>query len=414
VNGAALTICGSGNGGHALAVAASENLASGAIDWLVRSEDRADLLRRGVFGPGLHSTGVISHSAHRLRTISADPAEVIPNAEMVVIVVPAYAHAGVLQRIAPYVTEGTALGCLPTRGGFEFEAAGIVANAGGTPSDVFGLQTLPWSTRVATPGEVVHIGAQKAEVVVAALPTDGTAKIAERLSQILGTEVVATQGFLGLTLGNPGQFIHAGLMYGHFHSWRGDEYDEASIPMLYAQASDAMGRVVEQLSNEAIAVAHAIDESSAGLLDMAAVQPIHAWLKAAYSRVTGDTSTVASCFRTGPIQARKAPMLEVAPGRFLPNFHYRYLSEDVPFGLVATRALAELANVDTPMIDEVIGWAQSAMTRVYLVGGRVAGPDAKALPIPQNHGISTLSELIRWYSDHGAAVSEPLAASRTS
>jgi hypothetical protein len=37
-------------------------------------------------------------------------------------------------------------------------------------------------------------------------------------------------------------------------------------------------------------------------------------------------------------------MLEVRPGKFVPNFGYGYLSEDVPFGLVATRALAEIAG----------------------------------------------------------------------
>ena len=26
-------------------------------------------------------------------------------------------------------------------------------------------------------------------------------------------------------------------------------------------------------------------------------------------------------------------MVEVTPGNFVPNFHYRYLSEDIPYGL---------------------------------------------------------------------------------
>ena len=41
-----LAICGGGNGGHALAVVASQNF-DGDIDWLVGSEEKADLLRRG-------------------------------------------------------------------------------------------------------------------------------------------------------------------------------------------------------------------------------------------------------------------------------------------------------------------------------------------------------------------------------
>jgi hypothetical protein len=204
-------------------------------------------------------------------------------------------------------------------------------------------------------------------------------------------------------------------MYGHFRSWRGEEYDETKIPLLYAQATDEMGDLVERLSNEAIAVARELEAQSGSALNLrGAVLPIHEWLQRTYGNVTEDTSTVATCFRTGPIQARRAPVIEVGSGKFVPNFQYRYLSEDVPFGLVPTRALAELANVRTPAIDEVIDWAQGALGKVYLVGGRLRGRDAGELPIPQNYGVSGLFNLIRWYeglsvgSTHHSEESRPL------
>jgi hypothetical protein len=406
-----LAICGGGNGGHALAVVASQNF-DGDIDWLVGSEEKADLLRRGMSVDGLQSTGVIRGSAHRLRTISADPAQVIPNADIVMIVVPAFVHAMVLRRIAPHVSEATTVGCLPTRGGFEFEATRLLSKDGGTRKRLFGLQTLPWSTRVVTPGRVVNIGAAKAEVVLAALPAGDGAGIAARLSEIIGTQVVPAEGFLNLTLGNPGQFIHPGLMYGHFRSWRGEEYDQDGIPMFYADATDEIGEIVEGLSDDAIAVARTIEVGSGDAVNLQEVIPVHEWLQSSYGHVTGDTNTVATCFRTGPIRARKAPMNEVRPGRFAPNFEYRYLSEDVPYGLVITRALADIVNVRTPTIDEVVRWAQSAMQKIYLVGEELEGRDVRDLPIPQHHGVSALSDLIEWYRNETSEASHPRALSR--
>jgi NAD/NADP octopine/nopaline dehydrogenase, alpha-helical domain len=400
-----LAICGGGNGGHALAVVASQNF-DGDIDWLVGSEEKADLLRRGMSADGLHSTGVIRGNAHRLRTISADPAQVIPNADIVMIVVPAFVHAMVLRRIAPHVSQATTVGCLPTRGGFEFEATRLIPRYGGTCQRIFGLQTLPWSTRVVTPGRVVNIGAAKAEVVLAALPAGDGAGIAARLSEIIGTQVVPAEGFLNLTLGNPGQFIHPGLMYGHFRSWRGEEYEQDGIPMFYADATDEIGEVVEGLSDDAIEV------RSGNAVNLQEVIPVHEWLRSSYGHVTGDTNTVATCLRTGPIRARKAPMNEVRPGRFAPNFGYRYLSEDVPYGLVITRALADIANVRTPTIDEVVRWAQSAMQKIYLVGEELEGRDVRDLPIPQHYGVSALSDLIEWYRNETSEASHPRALSR--
>jgi NAD/NADP octopine/nopaline dehydrogenase, alpha-helical domain/NAD-dependent glycerol-3-phosphate dehydrogenase N-terminus len=399
-----LVICGSGNAGHALAVVSSQNF-DGVVDWLVGSEEKADLLRRSASADGLQSTGVIKARADKLRTISSDPSQVIPDADIVLILVPAFAHAAVLDRIKPYVGETAAIGCLPTRGGFEFEASQFFPDVyAGRRGRIFGLQTLPWSTRVVSPGEVVHFGAVKAKVVLAALRASDGPELAGQLSKILGTQIVATAGFLNLTLGNPGQFVHPGLMYGHFRFWQGEEYDEDNIPMFYADVTEEMGTLVEQLSSDAIAVARALEVQSRGSFDLRGVVPVHEWLRSSYSHVTADQTTVATCFRTGPIQARKAPMTEISPRRFVPNFHYRYLSEDVPYGLVVTRALAEIANVATPAIDEVIYWAQSKMQKVYLAHGKVQGPNARDLPIPRNYGVSTLSDLIGWYN--GDAIDE--------
>jgi opine dehydrogenase len=94
-------------------------------------------------------------------------------------------------------------------------------------------------------------------------------------------------------------------------------------------------------------------------------------------------------------------MVESSPVKFVPSFGYRYLSEDIPFGLVPTRALAEIAAVQTPAIDDVITWAQSVLQKTYLAGDRLRGADVRRLPIPQNYGVFTLSDLVDWQSDRG-------------
>ena len=83
--------------------------------------------------------------------------------------------------------------------------------------------------------------------MLAALPTSRAAAIAERLEGMLGTHVNPTDSFLGLTLGNPGQFIHPALMYGHFRSWRGEEYDEHAIPLLRTACRD-MSKITKTIA----------------------------------------------------------------------------------------------------------------------------------------------------------------------
>jgi hypothetical protein len=394
-----LAICGGGNAGHALAVAASRRLEHDIV-WLVRSDEKAQLLRDGVFGAGLHSTGAIEGRADRVRAISSEAAEIIPSADIVILAVPAYAHAPILRRIAPHLKGDALIGAVPTRGGFEFEVSHLVP--GIEPNGeriVFGLQTLPWSTRVQEPGRRVNFGAVKAKVLMATRPAKHACRIGSMLTGLLGTEIAPTDSFLNMTLGNPGQIVHPGLMYGLFHSWNGKRYTEATIPRLYADATDEIGAFVERLSADAVAVAQEVESKSEGALDLSGVLPVLEWLRISYPTQTADISTVATCFRTGPIQARKAPTVEVAPDSFVPNFQYRYLSEDVPYGLAVTKAIAQLARVRTPAIDAVLRWAR----------GHGVGAGVQSLPIPQNYGIRGLQDLIEVYLDESTG--SPLVAS---
>lgn len=394
-----LAICGGGNAGHALAVVASQNF-DGDITWLASTPEKAELLRRGVFSQdGLQSTGVITGYASRIKTISCDPADVIPQADIVIIAVPAFAHAPMLRQIAPHLKRRVMLGALPSRSGFEFEATALVPGVEpGGGRVLFGLQTLPWSTRVQEPGKTVNFGALKAQVLMATMPSRHAVDAAPILSQILGTQIIPTGNFLNMTLGNPGQVIHPGLMYGLFGSWRGAHYAEDAIPKFYAHASDETGAFVEQLSADITAVARKIETQSAGALDLTGVLSIHKWLRISYPTQTADMSTAARCFRTGPLQARKAPMVEVAAGMYAPNFAYRYLSEDIPFGLVVSKAIAQIADIGTPAIDTVLRWAQRKLEKRLLRNGRLTAAEIQHLPVPQNYGIATLPDLIEWYA----------------
>jgi predicted dinucleotide-binding enzyme len=394
-----LAICGGGNAGHALTVVASQNF-DGDVRWLVRTPEKAAALQATVAAEGLRSPGVIKGSADRLNRISADPADVIPDADIVIVAVPAFAHVPVLTQIVPYLKETALVGCLPTRGGFEFDARRLIPGVAPNGSRVvFGLQTLPWSTRVARQGAVVNFGAVKARVMMASTPGERASEIASMLTALLGLEVVPTAGFLNMTLGNPGQFIHPGLMFSLFRSWAGEEYDQDGIPRFYADVTDGTGEFVQELSEEAVAVACEIEQLSGGRLDLSGVQSVHDWLRMSYPTQTADPSTVGSCFRTGPLQVREAPMRKTARGTFVPNFDYRYLTEDVPYGLVVTRSLAQIVGVETPAIDAVVRWTQAMTESLYLANGHVRASDVRHLPVPQSCGIDNAARLLEWYTE---------------
>jgi opine dehydrogenase len=393
-----VAICGAGNAGHALAVAASENTDCGIV-WLTGSEEKAAALRAGVFSrDGLTSTGAIVGRASNVTAISSNAAEIIPDADLVVIAVPAFGHASVMRRIAPYLKPSAVVGATPARGGFEFEATAMLC-AAGQRRTIFGLQTLPWSTRVQQTAKTCNFGAIKAQVLMAALPQEASDSVALVLSQIFGTKIVPTTNFLNMTLGNPGQVIHPGLMYTLF-SGKGscERFGADAIPYFYRNTTDQAGAFIEQLSADVCAVARAIERDCNGALDLCGVWPVLEWLRHTYPTQTQDTLTAATCFRTGPFRERKVPAKPLDAGMFAPDFQYRYMTEDVPFGLVVTKGFAQLAGVGTPAIDAVLRWAQRKLHASYIRNAELDMAGVYALPVPQNYGFESLDALVRWYA----------------
>ena len=97
-------------------------------------------------------------------------------------------------------------------------------------------------------------------------------------------------------------------------------------------------------------------------------------------------------------------MAEVAPGEFVPDFQYRYISEDMPYGLAIAKSIGQMADVATPTLDAVIDWSQNKLGKRYLVNGKLTGEDMHELRIPQNYGIKNLDGLLAFYLQWGVTM----------
>lgn len=87
------------------------------------------------------------------------------------------------------------------------------------------------------------------------------------------------------------------------------------------------------------------------------------------------------------------PMKEENPGKYVPDYTYRYIREDVPMGIVPIKGIAELAGVSTPYLDEVITWCQGKLNKEFLVGNKLTGKDLKDIRAPQKYGYNKLEDL---------------------
>ena len=125
------------------------------------------------------------------------------------------------------------------------------------------------------------------------------------------------------------------------------------------------------------------------------VQHIRDWYADVYD--SSDKSSVHSILRTNPAYAGLThPMKKTACGQWEPDFEYRYLTEDIPFGLCVIKGLAELTGVETPAVDKVLRWAQRMMRKEYICPKTLqgCGEDMAETRAPGAFGLRSLPEIL--------------------
>jgi len=256
---------------------------------------------------------------------------------------------------------------------------------------IFGAQTLPWACRIRKYGREVTVLGTKSQVDLATCPRQQGPGVAAFLTKSLKVTMTPIPSFLSLALASTGQIIHPGIMYGLFHLWDGQPYPAA--PLFYQGIDAATADILQAMSDEIQAIRQ-VFVTRYPKLDLSAVRPLVDWLRRSYGDDIKDATSLRTCFMTNRGYAGlKAPM-RPANGGLVPDFQARYLSEDVPYGLAATRGLAELAGVPTPVIDEVITWAQARLGAEYMQDGKLRGRDVCRTRAPQRYGYQVLDDFI--------------------
>ncbi|MCG3207543.1 MAG: Opine dehydrogenase [Anaerolineae bacterium] len=378
-----LTICGGGNAAHVIMALAPNT--GWEVDVFAPLANEADRLQAGVAAGGVSAIFGDRQVTGQPRRVSANPAEVIPGSELVLLALPAFAHGATLQTIAPFLDAGAAVGALPARGGFDYQARALLADA--PAINLFGLQTLPWACRIIRYGQAVEVLGTKAGVDVAVSPVGQADDLLPALAALLGLQLKPAASFLTLTLANTGQLIHPGIMYGLGRGREADTFAAADIPLFYQGVDPPTANLLQTMSDEVQAVAAAIAARDTDF-NPREVLPLLGWLLHSYPTNITDSSSLQSAFNTNRAYVGlRLPTRPAGPDRFAIDYTTRYLAEDIPFGLVVLRGIAELAGVATPTIDAVVIWAQARLQKEYLVDGQLVGAHLSETRAPQTYGI---------------------------
>lgn len=368
-------ICGGGSLSHATAGVLAANRAN-CVNVLTR---KPELWQSEITVEYLENFVLVG----ALNRVSANPADVVPEADVVILCVPTYARPEVLTRIQPFLSPKAWLGSFPGFGGFGWVAREIV----GPQQNLFGLQRIPFVSSKISYGDRVKIIGIRPQHFIATLPSAKVNVIAALLRDSLNLWTVPMPNYLSVCLSMSNSLFHPARIYSLFRHWTpGSDVTYERQPYFYADWNDEATKVFFALDAE-------IQECCRQIrLDLAYVKPILQHYEVAFP---GDLTAKIRSIRA--LADRKIPMLKIGDG-YIPDITSFYFVEDIPYGLVVVKAITLLAGIETPMIDAIIHWYEDISGEDYLNDGLLNGKNVSALPLPQNYGITDLDTLIKFCS----------------
>jgi hypothetical protein len=328
--------------------------------------------------------------------VSNKAADSVPQADFIIVALPSFAIKDVLTNIKDHLKQGATVFIMPGQGGVDYiakEVVGDLCRAGKVT--VAGTIPMPVNCRIEEFGKRVQLAAFKKCYDLAAIPADKAKQAAAALSGLLAGRPVTTIGnYVGIALhtGNPN--IHPGRLYGLFSDYTpGKIYPEN--PLFYETWDDVSSEWCQKISDERLKIWTTICEKVPGTGDPSQVPHLKPAVEQVYGSQIRDTSTMTTVFRTNDgYKGFRCPMKEEGNG-WVPDFANRYFTEDIPEGFCMYKGIADLAGVDTPTIDLILGFFQNLMGKEYLKDGKLAGKDVGETKSPQRYGINSLADLLK-------------------
>jgi opine dehydrogenase len=262
---------------------------------------------------GIELTGVVGEGFAKLELTTTDVAQAIQGVSHIFVVTQALAHEEIAQLCAPHLEEDQTIILFPGSGG-ALQVAKTLRDEGITTKKIYIAETvtLPYACRIKGPAWVnVHSGPAAREII-AAFPGKDIDAVIELLHPI---------GVI---------FSLARIEYSKGEFWM---YKEAFTPSVM--------KLLKALERERVA-----------MLREVGVEPMEfgAYYEHRYQKPWSDFAAVAS---KGPASANT-----------------RYISEDIPIGMVLWASLGDMLGIPTPTAQSLIHISSVIHDTDYWQGGR--------------------------------------------
>ena len=324
--------------------------------------------------------GSLKHNGY-IEFVSNNPEDVLTDADIIISTLPSHVFPKTIRSIKPFIKDGSWIGVMPGGGGSEFYCEELIRRG----CVLFGFQRVHGIARIREYGKSVYDLGRKEKLFIAAIPTEKTLEVCQVVTDMLDIQCIPLPNYLTITLTPSNPILHTTRLYTLFKDYKEGSYWDKIIPF-YAEWDDKSSEVLFACDKELQAFCTMMTE-----LDLSNVRSLSEHYESKSPKeLTAKISSIEA------FKNINTPMKKTSKG-YIPDFKSRYFQEDFPYGLCIIKAFCEIAGLNTPTIDEILMWFEKVIGVEYFLEDKFVGKDLTKLPLPQNFGLKTVEDVVRYY-----------------
>jgi opine dehydrogenase len=270
--------------------------------------------------------------------VARDVASAVADAAVIVIAVPAYGHAAVMDACAPYLAAGQTVFVMPMLSLSALYLAKLLHDRK-VEAPIVSFGTTVMTARKLGRAEVKLLSI-RSKIDLAALPVRDTDAALRLATTLYGERFNAQSDTLAVAMVNVNPISHVPLALANL-----TRIDKGEAWTQYDNMAGAVARMITAVDRERLAVAAAFGLS---------VRSIEEHFHYSFGVPLTDLGTQSLAVHTG-IGSPAGPV----------SLDSRYFTEDVPYGLAFYAAMGRTVNVATPCNDGCVALASAACGRDF-------------------------------------------------
>jgi len=284
----------------------------------------------------------------KLEKAGVDPEEALSDADVVFLVVPAFAQRRFAEFASPFLRSSQVVALTPGNFGGSMEWAAVLKEKGVKERPILvDVESMIYSGFKNGPTSV-QVSGFKRNINCAAFPATRTAEALQLIHRVY-PNVGPGENVLTIGLSKAGTVMHPTITLlnaGWIEKTQGD------FLFYWDGLTSAVGKVMERLESERLALGKALGLNLISTRDS---------LLGYYADQGAKGDTLTEVASTNPVYG-----IDRAPK----NMQHRFLLEDIPYGLVPMEELASLGGVATPMCSALVELASCMLQTDFRQEGR--------------------------------------------